>query len=87
MMEMDRLVNLCFQLQLAPLQPGRGHRVLRRVRPGGRGLHSSTFQLNLSALYGIEGARRGYVARVQGGLRGVQGVEGGFLCQTRLKLS
>jgi len=33
---------------------------------GGRGLHSSTFQLSLSALYGIGGARRGCVARVKG---------------------
>jgi hypothetical protein len=32
----------------------------------GRGLHSSTFQLNLSALYGTGGARRGCVARVWG---------------------
>jgi len=32
----------------------------------GWGLHSSTFQLNLSALYGIGGARWGYVARVEG---------------------
>ena len=39
--------------------------------PAGRGLHSSTFQLNLSALYGIGGARRGRVARVTGVLRGV----------------
>jgi hypothetical protein len=30
----------------------------------GRGLHSSTFQLNLSALYGIGGACGGCVARV-----------------------
>ena len=37
----------------------------------GWGLHSSTFQLNLSALYGIRGARRGYVARVKGVLGGV----------------
>jgi hypothetical protein len=47
----------------------------RRGQPGtqgvdGRGLHSSTFQLNLSALYGIGGARRGYVARVKGVLGG-----------------
>jgi len=35
----------------------------------GRGLHSSTFQLNLSALYGIGGARRGCVARVKGVFR------------------
>jgi len=33
---------------------------------GGRGLHSSTFQLNLSALYGTGGARKGCVARVKG---------------------
>ena len=38
---------------------------------GGRGLHSSTFQLNLSALYGIGGARRGCVALLKGVLRGV----------------
>jgi len=29
------------------------------ARPGGRGLHSSTSQLNLSALYEIRGAHRG----------------------------
>ena len=33
---------------------------------GGRGLHSFTSQLNLSAFYGIGGARRGCVARVKG---------------------
>jgi len=32
----------------------------------GRGLHPPTFQLNLSALYRIGGARRGYAARVKG---------------------
>jgi len=41
----------------------------------GRGLHSSTSQLNLSAFYGIGGgiggARRGCVARVKGVLGGV----------------
>jgi hypothetical protein len=40
----------------------------------GRGLHSSTFQLNLSAFYGIRGARRGCVARVKGVGEGVKGV-------------
>ena len=35
----------------------------------GRGLHSSTFQLNLSAFYGIGGARRGCVARFKGVFR------------------
>jgi len=55
----------------------------------GRGLHSSTFQLNLSAFYGIGGALRGCVARarVEGLTGGVQGVQGVFVCQTRLKLS
>jgi hypothetical protein len=43
--------------------------------PGGRGLHSSSIQLNLSALYGIGGrARRDCVARVKGVSGGVQGV-------------
>jgi len=37
----------------------------------GRGLHSSTFQLNLSALYGIGGARRGCVAHLKGVLGGI----------------
>ena len=37
----------------------------------GRGLHSSTFQLNLSALYGIGCSRRGCVARIKGVLGGV----------------
>ena len=32
----------------------------------GRGLHSSTFQLNLSATHGIGGARMGCVARLKG---------------------
>ena len=54
---------------------------------GGRGLHSLTSQLNLSALYGTRVARRGCVARVTGVLGGVLGVLGVFVCQTRLKLS
>ena len=40
----------------------------------GRGLHSSTSQLNLSALYEIRGALRDFVARVEGLLRSVWGV-------------
>jgi len=39
----------------------------------GRGFHSSTFQLNLSALYGIGVARGGCVARVKWVLWGVLG--------------
>jgi len=39
------------------------------VAPPARGLHSSTFWLNLSALYGIGGARRGCVAHVKGVFR------------------
>jgi len=35
-------------------------------RLGGRGLHSFTSQLNLSANYGIGGARRGCVAHFTG---------------------
>jgi hypothetical protein len=39
--------------------------------PTGRGSHSSTLQLNLSAFYDIGGARDGCVARVKGVLEGV----------------
>ena len=52
-----------------------------------RGLHSSTFQLNLRVLYGIGVARRHCVARIEGVLGGIYGEKGLFLCQTRLKLS
>ena len=52
-----------------------------------RGLHSFTSQLNLSAFCGIGGARRDCVARVKGVSGGVYGVQGVFVCQTRLKLS
>jgi len=55
-----------FFLNIAP-----DHLVLDMCAAPGRGLHSSTFQLNLSALYGIGGARRGCVARVKGVFGGV----------------
>jgi hypothetical protein len=42
------------------------HHAAQRGGPAAGGLHSSTFQLSLSALYGIGGARRGRVARVKG---------------------
>jgi hypothetical protein len=38
-------------------------------REKGRGLHSLNSQLNLSAFYGIGGARRGCVARIKGMFR------------------
>ena len=41
---------------------GRGRCVPPRRPPPPRGLHSSTFQLNLSAFYGIRGAQRACVA-------------------------
>jgi hypothetical protein len=40
--------------------------------PTTRGLHSSTFQLNSSALYGVGGACSGCVARVKGVLGGIE---------------
>jgi hypothetical protein len=43
----------------------------KRMAGGYRGLHSSTFQLNLSALYGIGGARRDCVAHIKRVLGGV----------------
>jgi hypothetical protein len=80
-------------------EPGRNSHELQTLRPGGaredggggegagRGLLSSTCQLNLSALYGIRGARRGCVARGKGVLGGVEDAYGVILCQTRLKFS
>ena len=50
-------------------RPGDLH--LPGYQPGGRGLHSFTSQLNLSAFYGIGEERRGCVARVKGVFRGV----------------
>jgi len=41
------------------------------ARASAMGLQWSTFKLNLSASYGIGGARRGCVARVKGVLGGV----------------
>ena len=43
-------------------------RLRAAIHATGRGSHSFTSQLNLSALYGIGGARRGCIARVKGGL-------------------
>jgi hypothetical protein len=55
---------------LAEARPaaGRKREVFNRewLEEAGRGLHSFTSQLNLSAIHGIGGARRGYVARVKG---------------------
>jgi len=48
---------------------GSAHPELASVSPAPsptRGLSSSTFQLNMRALYGIGGACRGCVARVKG---------------------
>jgi len=53
----------------------------------GRGLHSSTFRLNLSALCGIGGASEGCLGVVQGVLEGIRGHEGRILCEKRLRLS
>ena len=49
----------------------KGERADRHTLHRGRGLHSFTSQLNLSAVYVIGGARRDYVARVKGVLEGV----------------
>jgi len=64
------------------------------VGVAGRGLHSSTFQLNLSALCGnrgcIEGLFRVYFAGVEEvseGVGGCRGFKGCISCQTRLRLS
>jgi len=53
---------------------GVGRAQRRQPHARGRGLHSLASELNLSAVYGVEGARRGCVARVKGVLEGAQGV-------------
>jgi hypothetical protein len=62
--------------------PWRWRRRSRAARAGawtwGRGLHSFTSQLDLSACYGTRGARRGCVARVKGVFGGVRGCVGCF---------
>ena len=72
---------------------GEGCRRRRRARmrggagAAGRGLHSSTFRLNVSAFCGKGGAfmdRLGGVSEVSGDIRGYLGC---ILCQKRLRLS
>ena len=54
----------------------------------GRGLHSSTFRLNVSPLWEIGGAVRGcFIGGVEGVLWGIRGCLGCILCQKRLRLS
>jgi hypothetical protein len=54
---------------------------------GGRGLHSSTFQLSLSAFCGIGGAFRGCLGGVQGVSGGIRGWLRYILYQKRFRLS
>jgi len=56
----------------APYLLPQGLRLVPPNEPHGRGLHSFTFQLNVSALHGIGGAFWGYlvgVYKVSGGVR------------------
>jgi len=55
--------------------------------PRSRGLHSFTFQLNVSAFYEIGGTSRGYSGSVSEVSRVVAEIQGAFLCQKRLRLS
>ena len=48
-------------------RPPRLHPLLRAPPPHTRGLHSSTFRLNVSAFSGIGGAFRGCIEGVWGG--------------------
>jgi hypothetical protein len=54
---------------------------------GGRGLHSSTLQLNFSALCVTGGAVRGCLGGVQEVWGGIKGCLGYVLCEKRLKLT
>jgi len=56
----------------------------------GRGLHSSTFRLKLSAFCGIGvylGVTYGVSRRCQGVLTSIRGCSGCISCQARLRLS
>ena len=66
----------------AAKQPAQVH-----VLVAGRGLHSLTSQLNLSAFCGTWGAFRGCVGGVEEVSGGIRGCLGCILCQTRLRLS
>jgi len=55
--------------------------------PKARGLHSSTFRLNVSAFCGTGGAFRGCLRSVWEVLGGIRGCLQCILCQTRLRLS
>ena len=55
--------------------------------PRSRGLHSSTFRLNVSAFCGIGVASRGCLGGVQKVLGGGRGVRGCSGCMKRLRLS
>jgi len=68
------VARLRLDQQTAPVEQRPHAHQHRQHLPALRGLHSSTFQLNLSALYGIGGAHWGCVARVKGVLGGVQDV-------------
>ena len=51
--------------------------VLSCTLPSGRGLHSSTFQLNVSAVCGLQAGGGGGEGEAGGGDRGVDGDGGG----------
>jgi len=53
----------------------------------GRGLHSSSFRLNVSGFFGIGVEFKGYLEGVDGVLGGITGCLGCSLCQKRLRLS
>ena len=53
----------------------------------GRGLHSFTFQLNVSAFIWYRGCVQGLLGGVSGVSGGSNGFKGVFLCQKRLRLS
>jgi len=60
---------------------------IRRQLVPGRGLHSSTFRLNVSAFCGIGGALRGYSRGVYEVVGGKRGCLRRILCKKRLRLS
>ena len=57
------------------------------VKHMGRGVHSSAFRLNVSALCGIGCAFMGSLGVLRGGAGGIRLCPGCILCQKRLRLS
>ena len=80
------LLKPVLSLSSLPMQYGWLYSSLKPRSSCSQGLTLLTSQLNLSAFYGIGGARKGYVARVKGVSGGVQGCVGWFAYKPQRKV-